>query len=98
MDGKKLWMAAEIELMAPDERYRLFDERAVTDVSSPAPDYLARIRAKGRALRLASGVVDGFAGARMLIASGLMVRALVVYGLLLDDDSIELVGLDLDTT
>ena len=43
-------------------------------------------------------VVDGFAGARLLIASGLMVRALVVYGLLLDDDSIELVGLDLDTT
>ena len=41
-------------------------------------------------------VIDGFPAARMLIAGGLMVRTLLVYGLLVDTDTIELVGLDLD--
>lgn len=35
-------------------------------------------------------------GGRMLIARGLLVRAFAVYGLLIDDDAIELIGIDLD--
>ena len=40
--------------------------------------------------------VEGFSGGRMLIARGLLVRAFAVYGLLIDDDAIELIGIDLD--
>lgn len=41
-------------------------------------------------------IVDGFAAARMLIAPGLLVRAFAVYGLLLPDGSIELIGIEVD--
>ncbi|MCA1705063.1 MAG: hypothetical protein LC808_18100 [Actinobacteria bacterium] len=41
-------------------------------------------------------VVEGFSGGRMLIARGLLVRAFAVYGLLIDDGAIELIGIDLD--
>ncbi|MDQ6728229.1 MAG: hypothetical protein M3066_19020 [Actinomycetota bacterium] len=40
--------------------------------------------------------VEGFSGGRMLIARGLLVRAFAVYGLLIDDDAIELIGIDID--
>ncbi len=43
-------------------------------------------------------VIEGFAGARLLIASGILVRGMVVYGLLVDDNTVELVDLDLDTS
>jgi hypothetical protein len=52
--------------------------------------------------RFASGfdalpeVVEGFPGARMLIATGVLVRAFAVYGLLVDDDSIHLIGVELE--
>ena len=58
MDGEKLWTASEIELLTPDERYQLFNDRVVTDLSTLPPDYLARIRAKGRALLDERGVLD----------------------------------------
>jgi hypothetical protein len=41
-------------------------------------------------------IVDGFGGGRMLIAPGMLVRAFVVYGLLITDGTIELIGLDID--
>ena len=43
-------------------------------------------------------VVIGFAGARVLVASGILVRGMVVYGILVDDQMIELVDIDLDTS
>lgn len=43
-------------------------------------------------------IVEGFGGARMLIARGLLVRAFAVYGLLMADDSIELIGVELDVS
>ncbi|WP_436794656.1 hypothetical protein [Actinospongicola halichondriae] len=52
--------------------------------------------------RLASGfdhlpeIIEGTSGGRMLIAPGLLVRASVVYGVLLDDDTIEVVGISID--
>ncbi|MEZ5239674.1 MAG: hypothetical protein R2716_12265 [Microthrixaceae bacterium] len=41
-------------------------------------------------------IIEGAASGRMLIARGLLVDAYVVYGLLLDDDTIEIVGVTLD--
>ena len=43
-------------------------------------------------------IIDGVPGGRMLIAGGLLVRAFVVYGVLLDDGSIELIGVEFDTS
>ena len=42
--------AAELELMTPDERQRVLDDRVVTDLADVSPEFLARVRAKGRAL------------------------------------------------
>jgi hypothetical protein len=52
--------------------------------------------------RFASGfddlpeVVVGLPAARVLIASGILVRGVAVYGLLVTDDTIDLVGVELD--
>jgi hypothetical protein len=45
-----LWTAEELEKLTPQERQRLLDERVVTDLSSLAPDLVARIRQRGRTL------------------------------------------------
>ncbi len=41
-------------------------------------------------------IVEGFDAGRMLIATGVLVRSFVVYGLLMSDNSIELLGIELD--
>lgn len=43
-------------------------------------------------------IVVGVPAGRMLIAAGMLVRAVVVYGLLLEGDIIDLIGVDLDLT
>ena len=42
--------------------------------------------------------VEGVAEARMVIGIGRLVRAFAVYGLLMSDDSVELIGIEIDTT
>ena len=42
--------------------------------------------------------VEGVAEARMVIGTGRLVRAFAVYGLLMSDDSVELIGIEIDTT
>ena len=42
--------------------------------------------------------VEGVAEARMVIGTGRLVRAFAVYGLLTNDDSVELIGIEIDTT
>lgn len=42
--------------------------------------------------------VDGVAVARVLVATGRLVQAVAVYGLLMADGSIELIGIELDTS
>ncbi len=42
--------------------------------------------------------VEGVAEARMVIGTGRLVRAFAVYGLLMIDDSVELIGIEIDTT
>jgi len=41
-------------------------------------------------------IIDGVPQARMLITTGRLVRAFVVYGLLAADGSIDLIGVELD--
>lgn len=43
-------------------------------------------------------IIEGLSAGRMLIVPGLLVRAFAVYGLLLADGSIEIIGVELDTT
>lgn len=40
--------------------------------------------------------VEGTPAARMLVGTGRLVRAFAIYGLLADDGSIDLIGLELD--
>lgn len=52
--------------------------------------------------RFASGfddlpeIIDGNPSGRVLIVAGVLVRAVVAYGLLVDDDTIEIVGISID--
>lgn len=48
---ERILTAAELELMTPDERQRLFNERVVTDLSQVDPKFLAKVRAKARELQ-----------------------------------------------
>lgn len=57
MADEKLWTAGELEALTPEERQRLFDERVVTDLSQVSPEFLAKVRAKGRALLEEHGVI-----------------------------------------
>jgi len=41
-------------------------------------------------------IVEGFPGGRMFIAQGLLVRAFAVFGLLMTDGGIDLIGIELD--
>lgn len=50
MGEDKVWGAAELERLTPDERHRVINEGIVTDLEELPPDFLARVRAKGRAL------------------------------------------------
>lgn len=49
MADERIWTAAELEQLSPEEHQRLFDERVVTDLSTLDPGFVARVRAKGRA-------------------------------------------------
>jgi hypothetical protein len=42
-------------------------------------------------------IVEGVPAGRMLIAAGMLVRAIAVFGLLTSDNTIDLIGLSLDT-
>ena len=41
-------------------------------------------------------ILQGFSAGRMVIAPGVLVRSLAVFGLLISDDAIELIGIELD--
>jgi hypothetical protein len=53
----RIWTAAELEELEPNEHRRLFNERVVTDLSEVSPEFLARARTAGRALLEARGVL-----------------------------------------
>lgn len=41
-------------------------------------------------------IIEGTSSCRMLIAPGLLVNSYVVYGILLDDEAIEIIGVSMD--
>lgn len=53
----KLWTAAELERLTPDERQRVIDDGVVTDLDQLSPEFVARVRARGRALIERHGLV-----------------------------------------
>lgn len=58
MPDDKVWTAAELEKLTPDERQRLLNERVITDLSQVSPEFLARVRTKGRALLEERGIIS----------------------------------------
>lgn len=57
MPDDRIWTAAELEQLTPEERQRLLDERVITDLSQVSPEFLARVRSTGRALLEERGVI-----------------------------------------
>lgn len=57
MADDKVWTAAELEKLTPDERHRLIQQGFVTDLASVSPEFLARARSKGRALLEERGII-----------------------------------------
>jgi len=57
MAETKVWTAAELERMTPEERQRLFDESVVTDLTQLDPEFLERVRARGRVLLEERGLI-----------------------------------------
>lgn len=53
----RTWTAAELEGLTPDERDRIVKDGTVGDLSQVDPDFLARARAKGKALLEKRGVI-----------------------------------------
>ena len=56
MDQRKVITAEELEKLPPAERHRLVDESIVTDLSTLDPEFVARIRTRGRELLEARGI------------------------------------------
>ena len=57
MADDKVWTAAELEELSPDERHRVVSQGFVTDLADVPPEFLARARAKGRLLLEERGIV-----------------------------------------
>lgn len=57
MTDDRIWTAEELERLSPDERDRIVKEGIVSDLSQVPADFLARARAKGRALLEERGVI-----------------------------------------
>lgn len=58
MDALKVWTAAELERLSPDERYRLVNDQTLTDLSQAPADFVERARAEGRRLLAERAVID----------------------------------------
>jgi hypothetical protein len=50
VDADRLWTAAELEGLSPNERRDLLNQRVVTDLSLVPVDVLERARSTGKAL------------------------------------------------
>lgn len=58
MAKDRIWTAAELEQLTPDQRAAVIRERVVTDVDELDPDLLERARAYGRDLLEARGALE----------------------------------------
>ncbi len=57
MADDRIWTAEELERLTPDERDRVVKEGLVQDLSELPPEFVARARAKGRALMEERGLI-----------------------------------------
>jgi hypothetical protein len=57
MADDRIWTAADMEKLTPDERHRLVNQGVVADLADVPPEFLARARTKGRTLLEERGVV-----------------------------------------
>ncbi len=57
MRDDKVWTAAELERLTPDERHRVVNEGVVTDLDQLSPEFVARVRSKGKALLTKRGLI-----------------------------------------
>jgi len=58
MESRKVWTAAEMELMTPDERARLVRDGMLDSLDDLDPEFRARVEAKGRRLAEHYGLLD----------------------------------------
>jgi len=58
MPDERVWNAAELQRLTPAERQHLLDERVITDLSQVPPEFLSRVRARGRGLLEERGVIS----------------------------------------
>jgi len=58
MPSERIWTAEELEQLTPNERDRIVKEGMVTDLSELPAEYVARVRARGRALLEERGIIS----------------------------------------
>lgn len=58
MDAAEVRTAADVELLTPDQRQQLINERTATDLTSVSADFVAKARAEGRRLLVERRVID----------------------------------------
>lgn len=58
MTTRRVWTAAEMELMSPDERARLVRQGMRTSLDELDPEFRARVDAKSRRLAQEYGLLD----------------------------------------
>jgi hypothetical protein len=58
VDASEIRTAAEVELLSPDERQRLFNEHVVSSIDDVPAEFRDRIRAKGRQLLEEHGLIN----------------------------------------
>lgn len=57
MADDRIWTAAELEQMTPNEHHRIVSEGIVTDLDQVSPEFLERVRAKARSLLEERGII-----------------------------------------
>lgn len=57
MGDDQVLTARDLERLTPDERHRVVNDGILTDLGVLPPEFLARVRAKGRALLETRGLI-----------------------------------------
>jgi len=58
MSNRKIWTAAEMELMTPNERAQVVRDGQLDSLESLDPDFRARVEAKSRKIAEEYGLLD----------------------------------------
>ena len=108
IDGDRIWTAAELEALTPNERDAIVRAGFITDPEKAPPD--GEPSASDFLLIDLPAIADSFgerfdelppvyvdrSDYRFLVATGRLVRAVAVTGQLMDDGSIVRFGIDID--